>query len=179
MSDSGRGSWKAGCSGRFSCPGGGPSGFPLHLPGMISSEPCRTWGDGPGLFTPTAQMGKETPRAEGQRVHCCCKAGVRQRACLSQQPVFPYPGYIFSWGCCSGQTVGNPVGRGRSWKSVPLGFYADISRLLVLCLSRLLQVYPTASRSLLFPWRASWQAETGQTSSNAERCFREAGFWGW
>ena len=46
-----------------------------------------------------------------------------------------------------------------------MGFYADISCLLVVCLSRLLQVYPTASRSLLFPWRASWQAETGQTSS--------------
>ena len=164
----GEGAGKWGAVGAFLAQlhsGGGPSGFPLHLQGMISSEPCRTWGDEPGLITPLHRWGKRRRELKVTESTVVAKSGSAQTACLSHWPVFPRPAYIFSWGCCLGKTVGNLAGRGLSWRLVPLGFYADISHLLLLCLLRLLQVYPTASRSLLFPWRASWQAETGHTSS--------------
>lgn len=133
--DSGRSSWKVGAVGAFllNYVLGVASGFPSHLPGTISSEPYRAWGDEPGLITPL-QMGKETLRAEGHRVTVVAQSQVSTDSlyaltgqCFLVQPTF------FSWGCCLRKTVGYLAGRGLSWRSVPMGFYADISRLLVVC----------------------------------------------
>ena len=52
------------------------TGFTQHLAGVIPS--------GPGLITPTSQMGKEKPRAEGHRVRCL-EAGIGTES-LSASP---------------------------------------------------------------------------------------------
>lgn len=83
--------------------------------------------------------GEEKPRAKSHRV-CCLEARIgTEPVCLTSQ--FPHPssscGRGLAW------TWRSPGGRGLAWASVPLVFCAEMKGALMLCLQRLLQVYPS------------------------------------
>lgn len=123
------------------------TGFTQHLAGMIPS--------GRGLITPASQMGKEKPRAEGHGVRRF-EAGIGTEslpaspASVSSSRLRFLPWMLF------GVDLEETRGQSVRWGSVPMGFCADINRPLVLCLSGLPQVYPSAIKVSAVSMAGQW-----------------------
>lgn len=130
--------------------------FTKHLTGMLSPSRMRIYEIGQVRLLPFYRWGKRSSEFNVTKL-VASKPGSEQRASLSSKPAFSHPAYT----CCCGHFLA------RGPQPGTCAFASPQTSNLCSC-----YVYwgfgrfiPLPSRSLLFPWLASWRSETtGQIS---------------